>query len=72
MDRDKYKDTTLKYYKNPKKRIEQIHEHGKKHYKGFLLTFNKEKDKELIETIENTKEKSKSEEVRKWFKAFKN
>lgn len=71
MNRDKYKDTTLKYYKNPDNRIKQIHNYNKKHYKGFLLSFHKEKDKDLINSLEKTKEKSKADEIRKWFKSFK-
>ena len=54
LDRYKDKDKVLKYRKK----------YNQDKYRNVLLTFSKEKDKELLEELDNAK--SKTELVRKW------
>lgn len=54
LDRYKDKDKVLAYRKK----------YNQDKYRNVLLTFNKDKDKELLEELDNAK--SKTELVRKW------
>lgn len=54
----------LDRYKDKGKVLAYRKKYNQDNYRNVLLTFNKEKDKELLEELDNAK--SKTELVRKW------
>lgn len=61
--------SALSRYRNPSKRIKQTDEYNKKNYTRVQLTFSKKRDAKLLADLQECK--SKTEEVRKWYRQYK-
>lgn len=63
------KKTYLERYKDKDKQLAYLRDYNNKNYKKYLLSFNYEKDADLIEALDNAK--SKAELIREMYKKYK-